>query len=149
VSIVAIVDKTLSANGAYGAGAVAASNTDHVSIKATSSAGGTQFNDRAAAGSQFSNLISMPAYTGGLSALFLYAATTAGARLLYSEGTEASIAAAVENTHAASRIVMGATRQAAGTPSSFGGARLRASIVINKVLSATERNNLRTYYSIA
>lgn len=148
LSIVAIVDKTYAAGGQYGCGAVSAGNIDHVSIKATSAAGGTGFNDRGAA-NQFSGLISMPAYSGALAALFFRATTSTDARLLYVEGTEASIAAPSNNTHAAGRVVVGATRQLAGVPSSFGGARLRELIVINKALSVADCNSIRTLKGIA
>jgi hypothetical protein len=127
---------------------VSAGNIDHVSIKATSAAGGTGFNDRGAA-NQFSGLISMPAYSGALAALFFRATTSTDARLLYVEGTEASIAAPSNNTHVAGRVLVGAARQSSGTPSSFGGARLRALIVVGKDISLAERNNIRTLYGIA
>lgn len=149
LSIVAIVDKTHVSGGAQGCGSMSATASDYVGIKLTQSASGTVFADRAAAANQSSGFISMPAYTGALAAGFFDATTSTDARLRYNEGTEASIAGPLNNTHAASRVVLGALRHAAGTPSSFGGARLRAVIIINKALSLTERNNIRTLYGIA
>lgn len=148
LSIVAIVDKTLYGSGIYGAGAISASATDHVSIKVVQAPVNTVFADRGAA-NQTSGFISMPTYTGALAAAFFRGTTTTDARLLYNEGTEASISAAANNTHAAGRFILGAGRHAAGVPAVFGSSRLRASIVINKALSVDECNSLRTYYGIA
>lgn len=148
LSIIAIVDKTHAGSGSYGAGAVSASNALHISIKVTAVAGASGFNDRAAV-NQFSSTISMPSYTGGLAAAFFRGSSSTDARLLYNEGTEASIAAPTNNTHVAGRVLVGAARQSSGTPSSFGGARLRALIVVGKDITLAERNNIRTLYGIA
>lgn len=147
LSIVAIVDKTYAPSGNYAGGAVSASNTDHITIKASATAGSTGFADRNEA-YQFSGLISMPAYTGELAAAFFRGSSSTDARLLYNEGTEASIAAPTNNTHVAGRVLVGAARQSSGTPSSFGGARLRALIVVGKDITLAERNNIRTLYGI-
>lgn len=149
LSIVAVVDKTHAGAGSYGGGAVSASTSDHVSIKVTSVAAATGFNDRVGA-NQFSSNFTMPSFSSALAAGFFRASTSTDARLLYTEGgSEASIAAPSNNTHAAGRVVVGASRHATGTPSAFGGVRLRALIVINKLLSVAECNNVRTYYGIA
>lgn len=146
LTMIAIVDKTVAATGAATM-SVSSSNVDYIYLKATSSAAGTNFSDRSTA-NQFSGAISMPSYSGGLSALFYRASTTADGRLFYAEGTEASIAGATPNTHAAGRLLVGAGRQSAGTPSLPGSARPRALIFIAKDLSLAERNNVRTYYWI-
>ena len=142
-SIAALFDQSVTgAGGGNGAIGLSASPTDYACLGLISNF--SLITDRAAATVISSPGLSFPG-ASGFAAVF--ATFQSGAQALkFNNGSSGT--AAATNTHAAPRVILGAGRQSAGTPSLFQATRIQDLIVINKALSADDMTSLRTYWGV-
>lgn len=136
LTIALVFDRSFT-NSGIGAAAVGVSAAEYrtLGVNATS---GTVY-ERSTANVNSTPAISYTVGAGLQSAFGIFTTTTA--RVLFTEGTEGTVSHS--NTHSAAATLLLGKQRSSG---SFGSAKIRHAMFINRELSAPDRASLRTYW---
>ena len=143
LSIAVLFDQSVNGASSGAVVSVAGGAADYMGL-VLNTPGGSRAVDRNAASVVTSPLLSYPAASGLAAAFATYDANSQTFR--FNNGSAST--SATNNTHAAGRVIIGALRHSAGTPSLFSAFRIQQAIIINKVLTAQDQTNLLTYWGL-